>query len=642
MKKKIIIGVFAGILLLTACNKKQFYSTSSDTSSSTSPITCTTPITTTVAQSTKPTAVPTIIPTISPTKVIPTTAPAQTRKLDLFFTEYYEGASQDRYIEIMNATGSDLDTTGYCINLYSNGSKDVQASLALNRIIKDGQIITICSPNAVTALKSKADLIDKICNYNGDDILTIEKDGNIIDIIGSWSGMDQNVFKDHTLIRKSSINGPIKQFDINEWNVINISDESMGKHTIDGYVNPFVEDEIEEPIENERIPDLFISEYSVGSSGTHYLEIYNEFDYDISLEQYKLALYKNGATTPSSVYDLNGVISAKSVYIVSSTWAQGIVGQMADIKNDIAYFSGKHVVALLKNDEIIDIIGKLGVVPDKGFEIDEYYTTDNNTIIRDKTVTSPTNVFNPNEWISCGADYYYDIGSHKNLYYTKDTVFDDLETVFDLIKTLKLNDKGTAYSDDYINVEATVLFDVAEETSITYVTDGKKIIKLHGDKIHNKTVEGNKYIITCKYSSWIYQPELEFDENSSLISLGANQIDDLDAYEIDVPYITDSKRESLSENIDYGVYGDILAVTGYLVLDTHNSTHYDWCLIDDISTKNVKNKTGYINNAIYFKNDYDSLDLFDLEGQIVTIYLATYEYNTNRANWLVYFVDIDE
>jgi len=40
---------------------------------------------------------------------------------DLFFSEYAEGSSNNKYIEIYNGTGTDVDLSGYSLSSCSNG-----------------------------------------------------------------------------------------------------------------------------------------------------------------------------------------------------------------------------------------------------------------------------------------------------------------------------------------------------------------------------------------------------------------------------------------------------------------------------------------------------------------------------------------
>ena len=53
-------------------------------------------------------------------------APAQAASSDLFFSEYVEGSSNNKALEIYNGTGSaiNLATAGYSVQMFFNGSAD--------------------------------------------------------------------------------------------------------------------------------------------------------------------------------------------------------------------------------------------------------------------------------------------------------------------------------------------------------------------------------------------------------------------------------------------------------------------------------------------------------------------------------------
>ena len=184
--------------------------------------------------------------------------------LDLFFSEYVEGWSNNKALEIYNPTADSIDLSAYSISRYTNG--DVQASTPqqLEGIIAPHDVFVIGldkrDPNGtgydapmwdgyytytdsitgeeVTTYDIDSDLQGKIdfwangiyysgtdpdsaaiypmtMFFNGNDALTLERIGiGIVDLIGkvgedpgaAWSDAQGNYWtKDHTLMRKSSI-----------------------------------------------------------------------------------------------------------------------------------------------------------------------------------------------------------------------------------------------------------------------------------------------------------------------------------------------------------------------------------------------------------------------------------------------------
>lgn len=142
----------------------------------------------------------------------------------LFFSEYAEGASNDKYIEIYNPTTDEIDLTRYEIRL-SNHSKDDWSSkytFEAGKTLASKTVYSIANPQANDDIKAKAtDVKGNVTSFNGDDALGLffDADGDgtfetLLDIIGvktndPGSGWEvagvANATKDHTLVRKPSI-----------------------------------------------------------------------------------------------------------------------------------------------------------------------------------------------------------------------------------------------------------------------------------------------------------------------------------------------------------------------------------------------------------------------------------------------------
>ena len=123
---------------------------------------------------------------------------------DLFISEYVEGPAQNNGIEIYNPTNATIDLNGYSINRYSNGATSGPELWPLSGVISAGQAIAIGngqldSIDLGTYWSVPVDpifysMLDDHCNgdydenstfyFNGDDAMTLEKGGNIIDIFG--------------------------------------------------------------------------------------------------------------------------------------------------------------------------------------------------------------------------------------------------------------------------------------------------------------------------------------------------------------------------------------------------------------------------------------------------------------------------
>ncbi len=138
-------------------------------------------------------------------------APATTS--DLFISEYVEGSSNNKALEIYNGTGVaiDLSSGGYVIQFYSNGSSTASATILLTGTVADSDVFVFAHSSASSTILAVSD--QTYGNfYNGDDAVVLKKGDTILDVIGQigfrpdpeW-GSDLVSTADNTLRRKSSI-----------------------------------------------------------------------------------------------------------------------------------------------------------------------------------------------------------------------------------------------------------------------------------------------------------------------------------------------------------------------------------------------------------------------------------------------------
>ncbi len=120
---------------------------------------------------------------------------------DVLISEYIEGSSFNKAIELYNGTGSDIDLSNYSLELYSNGAVSPSQTLKLSSTLKNGETYVLYHKDANADIKSKGDLANTtVINFNGDDAVVLKKNGTVIDSIGQAGARVENL-KDVTLVR---------------------------------------------------------------------------------------------------------------------------------------------------------------------------------------------------------------------------------------------------------------------------------------------------------------------------------------------------------------------------------------------------------------------------------------------------------
>ncbi|MEM6509594.1 MAG: lamin tail domain-containing protein, partial [Pseudomonadota bacterium] len=106
---------------------------------------------------------------------------------NLIISEYVEGSSNNKAVELYNTSGAELSLDGYTISLYSNGNGDLadpNNSLALTGTLAANATYVIVNASSADELKANADTESTITYFNGDDALVLTKDGAIVDSFG--------------------------------------------------------------------------------------------------------------------------------------------------------------------------------------------------------------------------------------------------------------------------------------------------------------------------------------------------------------------------------------------------------------------------------------------------------------------------
>jgi uncharacterized protein len=181
--------------------------------------------------------------------------PAGAVSPDLFFSEYVEGSSNNKALEIFNGTGApvNLATGLYAITTHFNGSSDSGLTINLTGTIQPGDVYVVAHSMAAPAILAQANQTTSAGWFNGDDAVALRKGVAFVDVIGQvgsdpgteW-GTGLTSTADNTLRRKSGIesgdtNGSDAFDPAAQWDGFATDTfDGLGVHVVSGDEPPFV------------------------------------------------------------------------------------------------------------------------------------------------------------------------------------------------------------------------------------------------------------------------------------------------------------------------------------------------------------------------------------------------------------------
>ena len=243
---------------------------------------------------------------------------------ELFFSEYVEGSSFNKALEIYNGTGAavNLATDSYNVFMSFNGGTST-FTINLTGSVADGDVYVVAPTNATDpTILAQADQLAGTSWFNGDDAVLLRKGTTVIDAFGQvgvdpgteWSGGGL----DDTLRRKASVcagdTDPNNAFDASvEWDSFaNNTFGGLGAHTANCG-----------PELNLSINDVSANE---GDSGT------TSFDFTVSLSApagpggvtFDIATADDTATVANNDYASNS-LTGQTIPAGSSTYTFSVL-----------------------------------------------------------------------------------------------------------------------------------------------------------------------------------------------------------------------------------------------------------------------------------------------------------------------------
>lgn len=292
---------------------------------------------------------------------VPAASPvAAAAPTDLIISEYVEGSSFNKAIELYNGTGApvDLAAGGYEVQLFSNGNAAANSTLSLSGTIAPGGTFVAANPQASAAILAVADVTNGgAINWNGDDAIVLAKSDGVggdlvVDSFGQvgvdpgseWPGGSTN----DTLRRLPTVcsgdTDPSDAFDAStEWQVLaQDTFDGLGTHTIDcAPAGP---------------PTILINEVDADQPGTDSAEFVELTDGGVGntdLSGLTLVFFNGSNDLSYDAIDLDGISTNADGYAVVCANAVTVANCDLDDGPDTNFIhNGADAIALYEGDAV--------------------------------------------------------------------------------------------------------------------------------------------------------------------------------------------------------------------------------------------------------------------------------------------------
>ncbi len=157
---------------------------------------------------------------------------------NLLISEYVEGTSYRKGIEIYNGTGASVDLSAYSLKKQTNGAGDFGNELVLSGALANNDIYVIAYTSASAGDYITGAMVDLYTssgalNFNGNDAVALYHNSIQIDVVGIVNQVSPSWGADVTLVRKATVTSPTPAYSIDDWDVYPVNTlDYLGSHTM--------------------------------------------------------------------------------------------------------------------------------------------------------------------------------------------------------------------------------------------------------------------------------------------------------------------------------------------------------------------------------------------------------------------------
>jgi endonuclease I len=310
----------------------------------------------------------------------------------VIISEYVEGSSNNKAIEIANIGTVSIDLATISLKKQTDGMGDWVSALSLNGSLAINGVYVLVNSNAHSTLTDKGDLVSSssLLTFNGNDPIGLFVNDTLIDVIGTFDGGSVNFAIDQTVRRNTPITASNTTYTASEWT----------SEAIDNFDDLGVFGEGS----SSSNGGVLISEYVEGSSYNKAIEITNYTSAAINLSQYELKKQTNGTGSWSSGFSLSGTLGSQNVYVVAHSSSSSALTSKADVTTTsvVINFNGNDPVGLFLNGILVDVVGD--------FDGGSANFAQDVTLQRGPRIVQANTTYTTNEWVALSKDDFSNVG----------------------------------------------------------------------------------------------------------------------------------------------------------------------------------------------------------------------------------------